>query len=90
MCYSDRGVLLNNQLRSVLDCIRFSSFDRLEIVSSAVITLLVGDEVRIVVTAIREGGIDLATRHFITRCRSLPFSAPSKCYDLSLVGGKIR
>lgn len=44
---------MNNQLRSVSDCIRFSSFDRLEIVSSAVITLLVGDEVRIVVTAIR-------------------------------------
>lgn len=56
MCYSDRGVLLNNQLRSGPDCISFSSFDRLEIVSSAVITLLVGDEVRIVVTAIREGG----------------------------------
>lgn len=64
MCYSDRGVLLNNQLRSVSDCILFFSFDRLEIVSSAVITLLVGDEVRIVVTAIREGGIDLATPHY--------------------------
>lgn len=63
MCYSDRGVLLN-QLRSVSDCIRFSSFDRLDIVSSAVITFLVGDGVRIVVTAIREGGIDLATPHY--------------------------
>lgn len=50
---------MNNQLRSVSDCNRFSSFDRLEIVSSAVITLLVGDEVRIVVTAIR-----LATPHY--------------------------
>lgn len=71
---------MNNQLRSVLDCIRFSSFDRLEIVPSAVITLLVGDEVRFVVTAIR-----LPPLHLITRCRSLPFSAPSKCHDLSLV-----
>lgn len=47
---------MNNQLRSVSDCIRFFSFDGHEIVSSAVITLLFGDEVRIVVTAIREGG----------------------------------